>query len=116
MFLHGHYFRKFGEVERICRCGFVVGADETPDQIEQRMRQCLGYVASCSGEWHVFPPLHGDICIDCDGARRYPSGASCKRCRGSGRVPVDEGIPIPIKYALMRRISPQGGHDATRLD
>jgi hypothetical protein len=27
-----------------------------------------------------------DICIDCDGSGRYPSGAECKSCCGAKRV------------------------------
>lgn len=38
--------------------------------------------------------LGGDICIDCDGQGKYPSGVICHSCRGSGRVLKGEGIPI----------------------
>lgn len=37
--------------------------------------------------------LH-DICIDCDGTRIYPSGATCKSCAGTGRVRRGDGIPV----------------------
>lgn len=32
-----------------------------------------------------------DTCIDCDGLGRYPSGAVCKSCEGSGRVQKGDG-------------------------
>lgn len=34
-----------------------------------------------------------DICIDCDGLGKYPSGAECKSCGGCGRVLRGDGIP-----------------------
>lgn len=37
-----------------------------------------------------------DICIDCDGVGRYPSGAACKSCEGSGRVLPGDGIKPPV--------------------
>lgn len=33
-----------------------------------------------------------DICIDCEGASIYPSGAPCKSCGATGHVPAGEGI------------------------
>lgn len=34
-------------------------------------------------------------CIDCDGSGRYPSGAPCKSCGGSGRVNPGDGVALP---------------------
>jgi hypothetical protein len=55
MTTHGHTFRQFGQVEKICRCGFVIPHDATEKEVENLMREHLGYVPECSGEWHVFP-------------------------------------------------------------
>ena len=59
MDLHDHHFRNFKSVEKICRCGFVIPRDATAEQIEDLMRENLGYVAKCGGRWHVYPPLYG---------------------------------------------------------
>lgn len=37
-------------------------------------------------------PVGSDTCIDCMGDGRYPSGATCKSCRGSGHVIAGDGI------------------------
>jgi hypothetical protein len=46
------------------------------------------------GKWGAIGErlAHTDACIDCDGAGRYPSGAACKSCGGSGRVLPGDGI------------------------
>jgi hypothetical protein len=57
MDMHGHHFRDFGSVEQICRCGFVIARGSTPEQVEELMRDTIGYVSRCSGQWHVHLPL-----------------------------------------------------------
>jgi hypothetical protein len=47
--------------------------------------------------------MPADICIDCDGKGRYPSGATCKSCGGSGRVLPGDGIAEPHEPALLDR-------------
>ena len=44
------------------------------------------------------------ICIDCDGAGRYPRGATCKSCGGTGRVADGEGAPDPAIEAIKEAV------------
>jgi len=39
-----------------------------------------------------------DLCIDCDGLGKYPSGQQCKSCGGSGCVAAGDGIPATTKH------------------
>lgn len=42
-----------------------------------------------------------DLCIDCDGQGKYPSGAQCISCGGSGRVLPGDGIAVPEPAAQL---------------
>ena len=72
---------------------------KNPEKYSLEIRQtygCPGCLAM-RGEDHApdCSEVAVELCIDCDGLGKYPSGAECKSCGGSGRVGAGDGIPIP---------------------
>jgi hypothetical protein len=54
-------------------------------------REWRGWSKKMNDNWPDGPKCT-DICIDCDGAKKYPSGADCISCAGTGRVFEGDGI------------------------
>ncbi len=58
----------------------------------RRARSVATRIASLTAKEPDNDPVDSDTCIDCMGDGRYPSGATCKSCRGSGHVIAGDGI------------------------
>ena len=53
MKIYGHSFTNFGSCEKICRCGFVIGSESTPEWVEQELIEARDDKIYCTGIWHV---------------------------------------------------------------
>ena len=56
------------------------------------------------------------MCIDCEGSGRYPNGATCKSCAGSGYVSRADALATPSSPAVMQNVRPRASRTKAPKD